>query len=181
MYTYHFIWAFSKIIFSFISYHMKSSIISYICQIQIFSSTRKYLHFLFQLYSNCFSMCIIESEFFSQKNLQFYKLSCYPQFYHIYDRSNFSILNENVSSSLLDYILIGFVWLPLYLWKLAQKFSIFKFFPMNFPYLKICYMKSSVLAENVSTSLFNCILIVFVCLSLYLRFFQKNLQFYELS
>ena len=118
---------------------------------------------------------------FSQKNLQFYKLSCYPQFYHIYDRSNFSILNENVSSSLLDYILIGFVWLPLYLWKLAQKFSIFKFFPMNFPYLKICSMKSSVLAENVSTSLFNCILIVFVCLSLYLRFFQKNLQFYELS
>ena len=76
---------FSKIIFNFISYHMKSSIISYICQIQIFSSTRKYLHFLFQLYSNCIWMCIIESEFFFSEKI-------------------FSFINYLKLSSILSYI-----------------------------------------------------------------------------
>ena len=35
-------------------------------------------------------------------------------------------------------------------------------------------LKSSVLSENISTSIFNHILIIFVCLSLYLSFFKKS-------
>ena len=77
----------------------------------------------------------------------------YPQFYHTYVRRKSTILIENVSTSFSDYILIVFVCLPLYLWKLPQKSSIFKFFLwISLTLSEICYTKSSVLSENISNS-----------------------------
>ena len=141
-----------------------------------------------------------------------------------------SVLSENVSSSFCNYILVVFVCKPLYLGKLPQKSSIFKFFLWIslisyetykiFSFIRKCLhilfqlcnncicipivvseifqrklsmllvilsnpqfyhtyvrWKSSGLSQNMSSSFFNCILIVFVCLSLYLSFhFQKYIQ-----
>ena len=43
------------------------------------------------------------------------------------------------------------------------------------------YKSLQFLSENISTSFFTDTLIVFVCLSLYLRFYENNLQFYQFS
>ena len=42
---------------------------------------------------------------------------------------------------------------------------------------KICHTKSLVLSENDSTSFINYVIIIFLCLSLYLRFFQGIFNF----
>ena len=118
---------------------------------KIFSFIWKCFYLILQLYSKCICMPIIVSEFF-QKNFKFYKLS-YSQFYYRYFRGKSSILSNNFSTSFLDYILIVLVCLPFYLWTLPQKFSIFKFFLwISLTLSVMCYMKSSVLSENVSTS-----------------------------
>ena len=101
----------------------------------------------------------------------------YPQFYHTYVRGKYQFYRK--MSPLLFAII--FVCVPLYLWKFPQKFSIFKFFLwISLIWCETCYMKS-VLSENVSTSFFNYVIIVFVCLSLYMRVFIENLQFYQIS
>ena len=48
-------------------------------------------------------------------------------------------------------------------------------YPMISYFYHMCYMKISVWPENVSTSSCNYILNVYVCLSLYLSFFPKNI------
>ena len=48
-------------------------------------------------------------------------------------------------------------------------------------YYTYAWLKSSVLPEHISSSFFNYILIIFRCLLLYLSFFQKYLQFFQLS
>ena len=65
-----------------------------------------------------------------------------------------------------------FVCLPLYLWKFPQKSSNFH---TNFHNLiRNVKQKSSVLSENVSTFFFHLFIVVFVCLSLYLRIIKKS-------
>ena len=71
---------------------------------------------IFQLNSNYLCMGIIVFEgFFSKKSLILYIILCYSQFYHIYVRWQSSLLYENVSISLFNYIPIVFICLSKYL------------------------------------------------------------------
>ena len=103
------------------------------------------------------------------------------QFYNTYNRLKSSVLPENVSTYLFIYILITIGCLSLNL-RFFKKWSIILSVILWNPQFYHAYFrwKFSVLAGNISTSLFNYILNVFVCRSLYLRFFQVNLQFYQL-
>ena len=81
-----------------------SSILSYICQMKIFSFIRIYLHLVFQLYSNSICMLIIVSEFFS-KIFKFIKYLIISSIYHMYVISKSLVLYEYVSTSYANYIL----------------------------------------------------------------------------
>ena len=82
---------------------------------KIFSSIRKYLHFPFQIYSNCICMPIIVSEFCPNKSSILSIVLCNLQFYPNYVRWKYSILHENVSSPIFNNTLFVFVCLSLYL------------------------------------------------------------------
>ena len=146
---------------------------------KVFSFITKYPLFLLQLYSNCICMVNIRSVVFLQRNLQFYKFS--------YVILNFIIhmLEENLQfyrkMSLLPFfndILFVFVCVSLYLWKLHQISSNLIFFlQISLILYEISYTNSSFLIENVFTSFFNYVIIIFVCQSFYLRFFKKIFNF----
>ena len=150
---------------------------------KIFSFIWKCFHFLPQLYSQYTCMPIIVSEFFPKKSSILSVILCNPQFYDTYVRLKSSVLPENISTSLFNYLIILFVCLSLYLsFFLKKKSKILSVILCN-PLFYHAYFRwqCSVLSENISTSLFNYILTVFVCRSLYLSIFPINLQFYQLS
>ena len=68
---------------------------------EIFSFIRKYLHFVFQLYSNCVSMPIIVSECFSKNIINFINYLMISSFYVCYLKP--SVLYEKVSTSSFNY------------------------------------------------------------------------------
>ena len=77
--------------------------------------------------------------FYFPKYLQFYKLIFVILNFNIHMLDeNFHFFSENISISFFNYILIVFVSLSLYLWKLPQKSSNFSF-PINFQHF-IRYM-----------------------------------------
>ena len=113
-----------------------------------------------------------------------YIILSYPQFYHTHVREKSSILIENISTSFSDYVLIVFVSLPLYLWKLPHKTSFFKIFPMNFPYfIRNMLYKIFSFVRKCLHFIFNYEIFLFVFLSMYLSFFQKifNNLIYEIE
>ena len=121
--------------------------------------------------------------FFKKKTSILSFTLCNPQFCHAYFRWKSSVLSENITTSLFNYILIVFLCRSLYLSIFPNKSSILSIILCN-PQFYHTYVrwKSSVLYKIVSSSFFNNTLVVFVCLSLYLSFcFPKYLQFYKLS
>ena len=126
-------------------------------------------------------MPFIEYEILSKKCLILSISLSYHLFYHTYVRCKSLQLTDYVSFSFFNCILIVFVCLSLYL----------SFFWINLILsIMLCNLqfyhtfvrwKPSILSEYISSSFFNCILSVFVCLSLQLSFFSKNLQCYKLS
>ena len=133
----------------------------------------------FQLCDNAVCMPIIASEIF-QTNLQFYQLSYVILNFIIHVTLKSSVLPENISISFFNYILIIFGSQSLYL--NFKKKSLIVSVTLCNPQFYHAYFrwKSSVVSENISTSLFIYILIVFVCWPFYLSFFnQLNLQFYS--
>ena len=138
---------------------------------------------LFQFCDTCICMPIILCEIFPRKSSILSVILCNLKFYHAYFRWKSSVLSENVSTSLFNYILIVFVCRSLYLGFFPNKCSVLSIIFCN-PQFYHTYVrwKSSVLYENVSSPFFNNILGVFVCLSLYLSFcFPKYLQLYTFS
>ena len=112
---------------------------------------------------------------FVQKIFNFINYPSNPLFYHTYVRLKSSVLSENVSNSFFRCILIAYLWLSLYLSVFSKKCKFISVILCN-PHFYHAYFtwKSSVLSENISTSLFNCLLIVFVCRSLYLSVFTNK-------
>ena len=115
------------------------------------------------------------------KYLQFLKLSYIILTLNIHVRLKSSVLSENVFiyfSLIYSYICMLFIVSEM----LSQKSSflsiILCYHPFYHPSVRC---NASELTEYVSTSFLNCILIVFVCLSLYPSFFSIYLQFYQLS
>ena len=92
----------------------------------------------------------------------------------------FSVVRKCVHF-IFNYVIILFVCLSLYLFfpKISSILSIIICNPQF--YHTYVRLKSAVLPENISTSFFNYILIIFGCLLVYLRFFSKKSQFYQLS
>ena len=87
--------------------------------------------------------------------------------------------NKKVSNSFFNNVIIEFVCLSLYL-RFSKKIFL-SIIQCNQFYHTYVIWKYSVLSEKVSSSFFNCILIVFVCLSFYLSFLFKKILFYKLS
>ena len=82
---------------------------------------------------------------------------------------NLSHLSENISTSFFNYIIILFVCLPLYLWKLQQKSSIFTW--VSIILSEMLYKIISFIRKCLHF-LFNYMIILFLCLSLILHFSQ---------
>ena len=126
--------------------------------------------------------------FFLNKSSFFSINLCYPQFYLTYVRGISSVLWENVSTSFFNYILIIFVWAPLYLWKLPQKSSIFKFFLWISLFLWNMLYRIFSFVRKCLHFIFNYVITLFVCLLFFWKFSNKisilslilcNLQFYH--
>ena len=143
-----------------------------------FSSTRKFIHFPFQLCDNSIWMPIIISVSFSRKSKILSVVLYNPQFYHEYFRWTSSVLSENISTSLFNCLLIVFVCRSLYLSVFTNKSSILSIISCN-PQFSHTYVRwrSSVLYINVSSSFFNNTVVVFVCLSCIWGFFQYIFNF----
>ena len=102
-----------------------SKVSSILCYLLYSSILRKCLYSFFQLYSNCICKPIIVSVKITTKIFKFY---CFPMYFHYFIRymlcKLLQIYQKNISTSFLNYIIILFVCLPFYLWKLAQNSSI---------------------------------------------------------
>ena len=129
----------------------------------------------FQLCNNSICMSLILFYFFQKKSSNLSVIICNPQFYDTYARIKSSILLENISTSLFNYILIIIWWQSLYLSFLNLKF--YQLFYVILNLSCIFRWKSSALSENISTSPSNYILNVLVCRSIFLRSFQVNIHF----
>ena len=144
---------------------------------EIFSLIRKFLHFLFPLHDNCICMSIIVSEIFPRKSSILLVIICNAKFYHAHVRWKSSVLSENVSTSFQLYSNCIGMSIIVYEFSFSKNlhFKKFSYVILNF----IIHMldENLVLYKNVSTSFFNYILIVFLFLSLYLRFFFNFMSY----
>ena len=148
---------------------------------KIFSSIRKCVQFLFQLYSNCICMPIIVSEFsFSKKSSDLKIIWCYPQFYHTYVRWKSCFIQKYLH--LLFQLYFNCIWMPIIVPEIFLRKSSFLslFLCSNQLYHTYVRGKSLVLSENVSFFFLNCILIVFVNLPMYLRIFAKQSSIFKI-
>ena len=105
---------------------------------KIFVSTTKYLHMLFQLYSNSICMPIIVSNMFSKNFSILSVILGNQQFYHAYFIQKSSFLSGNISTSLFNYILIVFVCCSLYLSFFPSKSSILSIILYNPSFYHTC-------------------------------------------
>ena len=96
-----------------------------------FNFIRKCLPFVFQLYSNCVPMPIIESECFSKNIINFINYLMVSSFDHTYVIWKPSALFEKVSSSSFNYILNIFVCLSVYL-RFAKQILLLWYVILNF-------------------------------------------------
>ena len=123
-------------------------------------------------------MPIIVSEIFSKKSSIWSDILYNHQFYHADFRWKASVLSENISTSLFNYMQLVFVCTSFYLSIFPSKSSILSIILCS-PQIYHTYItwKSSLLYKNISISFFNYILIVLICLSMFLRFFKKVFNF----
>ena len=105
--------------------------------------------------------------FFSKKSSIWSDILYNHQFYHADFRWKASVLSENISTSLFNYIQLVFVCTSFYLSIFPSKSSILSIILCS-PQIYHTYItwKSSLLYKNISISFFNYILIVFICLSM---------------
>ena len=148
---------------------------------KIFSFIRKYLYSFSQLHSNCVCMPIIVPVKITTQICKFYNFPMnFNNFYQRCYAKFFKIL-ENIFTSFLTILL--FICIPnIVSVKITTKIFTFQHFLINFHNLiRNVIQKSSVLSVMSPLSFFTYNFVVFVCLSLNLRFYQTNLHFYPFS
>ena len=147
---------------------------------EIFSFVIKCLYFIFKYVIIIFVYLSLYLSFFQKKSSIYSVIICNAQFYDTYVRRKSSVLPENISTSLCNYIQIIFGCLLFWVFfKISKISSVFLSNPQFYhAYLR---WKASVLSEYISTSPFNYIPIVFVCRSLFLSIFLNKISILSIS
>ena len=132
----------------------------------------KCLHLLFQLHSNCIYMPIIVSVFSIFKFINSYVILIF--------------ITQTLYENHQFYMKMSPHMFELYANCIFMTITVSEFFPPKSSILSITLLilyfiihmvveNLQYFSENISTSFFNCILIVFLCLSLYLCFFKYSI------